>query len=86
MKKTVPFEEQEEIVVSHDSIQLLEYIRAIFDKTLEMKLEAEQDLAFKVENECNDYESSLQKLEAEVRQHIRVTVTFLRKKANKISD
>jgi len=72
LKTTVPFDEQEEIVVSHDSIQLLEYIRTIFDKTLEMKLEAEQDLAFKVENECNDYESSLQKLEAEVRQHIRV--------------
>ena len=59
-----------------DPIQLLQFVRLIFEKTLELKLDAEQELAIKAENDCNDYEALLQKLEAEVRQHIRVTVTF----------
>jgi len=63
-------------MITVEPIQLLQYVRLIFEKTLELKLDAEQELSIKAENECNDYEALLQKLEAEVRQHIRVTVTF----------
>lgn len=44
----------------------------MFTLVSQMKNEVERELSEKKENECSDYEGMLQKLEAEVRQHIRV--------------
>ena len=57
-----------------EPVKLLGYIKQIFTSILQMKTDAEKELGTKKENECNDYEAMLQKLEAEVRQHIRVTI------------
>ena len=62
--------------MNSDPLQLLSYVKQIFDRTLDEKIDAERELAVKGENECNDYEAMLQKLEAEVRQHIRVTILY----------
>jgi len=68
----VPFDQDEESVNSTDAMVFLQYIRKIYEKIYEFKNEAEMELSSKKENECSDYEGMLQKLEAEVRQHIRV--------------
>lgn len=76
MKKSIPFEDPEDTILSIDPLQLLQYIKQIFDKVLETKNEAEREILQRNENECGDYESMLQKLEAEVRQHIRVRLSL----------
>ena len=60
--------------ISHnvDPLENLRHIKKVFDKVLEFKNDAEEELNAKNKGECSDYESMLQKLEAEVRQHIRV--------------
>lgn len=73
LKNFIPFDEPDEAFLVTDPILLLQYIKQIFDKTLELKGDAEQVLEARNENDCGDYEAMLQKLEAEVRQHIRVT-------------
>lgn len=72
IKKSVPFDQDEESVNSTDAMIFLQYIRKIYEKIYEFKNEAEMELSSKKENECSDYEGMLQKLEAEVRQHIRI--------------
>lgn len=74
MKKQIPFEESEERIFSSDPLILLHHIKKIFDKVLELKSEAEKEAALRNENDCGDYEGMLQKLEAEIRQHIRVAI------------
>jgi hypothetical protein len=74
LKKLVPFDEDDERTAGTDPIQVLQYIKAIFDKNCELKADAEKELSAKKESECSDYEGMLQKLEAEVRQHIRVDI------------
>lgn len=44
----------------------------MFELALSQKLEAENELHYRQEKDQSDYEQSLQKLEAEIRQHIRV--------------
>jgi hypothetical protein len=72
IKKSVPFDQDEESVGGTDAMVFLQYIRKIYEKIYEFKNEAEMELSSKKENECSDYEGMLQKLEAEVRQHIRI--------------
>lgn len=55
-----------------EPISILSYIKQMFSLISQLKNEVERELSEKKENECNDYEAMLQKLEAEVRQHIRV--------------
>ena len=68
----MPFDQDEESVSGTDAMVFIQYIRKIYEKIYEFKNEAEMELSSKKENECSDYEGMLQKLEAEVRQHIRV--------------
>ena len=72
LKRHVPLDQGDEAVMSIDAITVIQYMSKIFDKIFELKKEADAELQAKKEDECNDYESMLQKLEAEVRQHIRV--------------
>jgi len=72
LKKLIPFDEDDELTLQKDPIILFQYIKQIFDKNLELKNDAEKQLAEHKEDGVNDYEAMLQKLEAEVRQHIRV--------------
>ncbi len=72
MKKTIPLEEDDEKTLASDPLALLQYMKQIYDKIYEFKVDAERELFAKKESECSDYEAMLQKLEAEVRQHIRV--------------
>jgi hypothetical protein len=72
LKKSIPFDEDDEKTLSTDPSLLLQYIKQIYDKNIELKADAEKELSAKKESECSDYEAMLQKLEAEVRQHIRV--------------
>ena len=55
-----------------DASILLTYIKQIFVAYFQLKSEAEKELIEKKDNDGNEYEPMLQKLEAEVRQHIRV--------------
>lgn len=70
----MPLDQGDEAIMSIDAITVIQYMNKIFDKLFELKRDAETELLAKKEDECNDYESMLQKLEAEVRQHIRVTI------------
>lgn len=63
-----------------EPITLLGYIKQMFSLVSQMKAEVERELSEKKDSECSDYEAMLQKLEAEVRQHIRVI--FLQVEAN----
>jgi len=72
IKKSVPFDQDEESINNTDALIFLQYIKKTHEKIYEFKNEAEMELSSKKENECSDYEGMLQKLEAEVRQHIRI--------------
>ena len=72
LRKTLPIDVDERKVSMIDPIKLLGYIQQIFILVSRMKNDAEREISEKKENECSDYEAMLQKLEAEVRQHIRV--------------
>lgn len=72
MKKSIPLEEDDETTLQTDPVVLFKYIKQIYDKNFELKNSAEKELNDQKENGVNDYEAMLQKLEAEVRQHIRV--------------
>jgi len=72
LRKSIPFDEDDEKTLATDPAILLNYIKQIYEKNYEFKVDAEKELAAKKESECSDYEAMLQKLEAEVRQHIRV--------------
>jgi len=76
IKKSVPIDQDNDYFNNTDSLVLLQYIKKIHEKTVEFKNEAENELSAKRENECSDYEAMLQKLEAEVRNHIRVKLFF----------
>ena len=60
-----------------DAVALVPYIRQIFTAYLQLKNQAEKELNEKKDTEGNDYEPMLQKLEAEVRQHIGVYNIYL---------
>lgn len=77
LKKTIPLEQDGEILNNTEALVVLQYIRKIYEKILELKNDAELELSAKKESECSDYEAALQKLEAEVRQHIRVCIFFI---------
>ena len=72
LKKQIPFEQGDEAVATTDAITIVQYINKIHNKIFELKKEADAEIIAKKEAECTDYEVMLQKLEAEVRQHIRV--------------
>jgi len=72
LKKSIPFDESDEMTLQTDPVILFQYIKAIYDKNLEIRKDAEKEISQQKETGVNDYESLLQKLEAEVRQHIRI--------------
>ena len=53
--------------------QVISYVEILFNIILSDKRDIEEELNTKKNGEINDYEALLQKLEAEVRQHIRVS-------------
>ena len=65
-------DDDDENIMGTDATLLISYLRQIFGTYSELKSEAEKELYEKKETEGTDYEPMLQKLEAEVRQHIRV--------------
>ena len=72
MKNIIPLEVSEEAIQEIDSGILLEYVRQMFHFVVRLKEEAQTELEEKKENQCGDYEPQLQKLEAEIREHIKV--------------
>ena len=72
LKKSIPFDESDEVTLQTDPVILFQYIKKIYDKNLEIRKDAEKEISQQKESDANNYESMLQKLEAEVRQHIRV--------------
>jgi len=72
LKKSIPFDESDEMTLQTDPITLFQYIKLVYDKNADMRKDAEKEISQQKESGVNDYETMLQKLEAEVRQHIRV--------------
>ena len=77
LRKTLPIDVEEKRISMMEPMTLLGYIKQIFSLISQLKNEVERELSEKKDSECSDYEAMLQKLEAEVRQHIRVDNTFL---------
>ncbi len=77
LKKAVPIEQDDDYFTNTDPLTIVQYVKKIYNKTVELKNDADNELAAKKENECSDYEALLQKLEAEVRNHIRVKTFFV---------
>lgn len=46
----------------------------MFDSTIRKQDDLQEELKSNKDNECNNYEHQLQKLEAEIREHIRVKI------------
>lgn len=72
MRKTIPLKSKEEEIQKIEPLQLLDYIRQLFFQMARIKSDAQRELEERNENECANYEPHLQKLEAEVREHIKV--------------
>jgi len=72
LKEVIPLHEDDDIVVRKDSIVLSQYIKKIYEKSLENKLEQKKKLVENGEAEMSQYEPHLVKLEAEVRKHIQI--------------
>jgi len=72
LKKSIPFDESDEVTLQTDPVILFQFIKKIYDKNLEIRKDAEKEISQQKESDANNYESMLQKLEAEVRQHIRI--------------
>lgn len=72
LRQTIPLEVDEEDLQGVEPTLLLDYIRQLFFQMARLKEEAQKDLIDAKENECSEYEPMLQKLEAEVREHIKI--------------
>jgi len=72
LKDTVSLEEDDETVVKKDSVQLAQYLKKIYEKTVELKNEEKKKLVENNDKSMSQYEPHLQKLEAEVRKHIQI--------------
>ncbi|KRX06868.1 hypothetical protein PPERSA_11513 [Pseudocohnilembus persalinus] len=73
LKSQINFEiDQQEQKNNNIPTQILNYLQKIFVYIIKAKTDTEEILFKKNEEECSDYEQMLQKLEAEVRQHIRI--------------
>ncbi|CAD8181006.1 unnamed protein product [Paramecium octaurelia] len=70
IKKVVPLDKQEDLYT--DPISLICYIGCIFSIVLQNKFNLEQQIEDHNSRNQNDYEEQLIKLEAEIRQHIRI--------------
>ena len=67
MKKDVPFESDREKMMKMEPTTILMYLREVAKHLIEIHENEDSD-----ESPPNHYEVEIQKLEAEVRQHIRV--------------
>jgi len=72
LKDIIPLHEDDDLVVRKDSIVLSQYIKKIYEKSLENRIEQKKQLAENGEKEMSQYEPHLIKLEAEVRKHIQI--------------
>lgn len=89
-KARIPWHEEEahsEKLSRIDLNTIVGFVRDILFVVLKLKRDAEAELDDMRERECSDYESMLQKLEGECRQHIRVSkatvnLTFFRWSSN----
>ncbi|EAS02747.2 hypothetical protein TTHERM_00348370 (macronuclear) [Tetrahymena thermophila SB210] len=72
LRRVVPIDEDKSVIMNADFSTVLHYINQISSYLINQKHELEQIIEKKNSDECSDYESCLQKLEAEVRQHIRI--------------
>ena len=68
MKKDIPFESDREKIMKMEPTTILMYLREVAKHLIEIHENEDND-----ESPPNHYEVEIQKLEAEVRQHIRVT-------------
>ncbi len=72
-KKYAPLiEDDKEKLIRSDPVNTLQNIKQILGYFIRSVADLESEMSQKKEGECSDYENMLQKLEAEVRQHIRV--------------
>lgn len=55
-----------------DPLQLLDYVRQLFFQMVRIKSDAQKEYEERRDQECLEYEPQLQKLEAEIREHIKV--------------
>ncbi|KAL4448697.1 hypothetical protein ABPG74_012786 [Tetrahymena malaccensis] len=72
LRRIVAINEDDITIMNEDFSTILHYINQIASYLITQKHELEQIIEKKNSDECSDYESCLQKLEAEVRQHIRI--------------
>ncbi|CAD8183103.1 unnamed protein product [Paramecium pentaurelia] len=70
IRKVVPLDKQEDLYT--DPISLICYIGCMFSIVLQNKFNLEQQIEDQNSRNQNDYEEQLIKLEAEIRQHIRI--------------
>lgn len=59
-----------------DPLQLLDYVRQLFFQMVRIKSDAQKEYEERRDQECLEYEPQLQKLEAEIREHIKVPNSF----------
>lgn len=74
--KTIPLDAEEEELLELEPLLLLEFIRQLFMKTAKMKADVQLEMEEKKEFGCAEYEPQLQKLEADIREHIKVFDCF----------
>jgi len=72
LKDSIPLNEDDEGIVKKDPLVVAQYIKKIYEKTLEVKSQEQKKLIESSEESMNKYEPFLQKLEAEVRKHIQI--------------
>jgi len=72
LKDSIPLHEDDEGVVRKDPLVVAQYIKKIYEKTLEVKAQEQKKLSESHEDSMSKYEPFLQKLEAEVRKHIQI--------------
>lgn len=59
-----------------DICDVVSYLQHMVDVILDLKDELQHEIDKRMNSECSDYEQQLQKLEAEIRNHIRVPLNL----------
>ena len=72
LKDSIPLVEDDETIIRKDPLLLVQYIKKISEKSLELKVEEKKKLLEANDKTQSQYEPLLQKLEAEVRKHIQI--------------
>lgn len=72
MHKTIPLTADEEELSKLEPLVHLDFMRQAIFQIMRSKLSLQKRIEERKENECLEYEPQLQKLEAEIREHIKV--------------